>query len=97
MTVVIWTFGEMLLFPAMVAHLGEIAPDRQRGAYMGAYSMSLSVALTIGPWIGTQLLSAFGATVLWSAMFGSGSLAAVLMAFAAPAHPARTAAAGAES
>jgi MFS family permease len=96
-TTIVWTFGEMLLFPAMVAHLGDIAPGHRRGAYMGAYSMSLSVALTIGPWIGTQLMSAFGAAALWSTMFGLGSLAAVLMAFAAPQSLTRPAAAGAES
>ena len=83
-TVVIWTFGEMLLFPAMVAHLGEIAPGNRRGAYMGAYSMALSVALTVGPWLGTQLLSALGAVGLWTAMFGLGGLAALLMVYAAP-------------
>ena len=52
-TVVVWTFGEMMLFPAMSAHLGDIAPVQQRGAYMGAYSMSLSLALASGPWLGT--------------------------------------------
>ncbi|HEY0529168.1 MAG TPA: MFS transporter [Gemmatimonadaceae bacterium] len=97
LTTIVWTFGEMLLFPAMVAHLGEIAPDHRRGAYMGAYSMSLSIALTIGPWLGTQILSAFGAPILWTAMFALGSLAALLMAFSAPRLAARSAAAGAES
>jgi len=83
-TVVIWTFGEMLLFPAMSAHLAEIAPESRRGAYMGAYSMALSVALTIGPWMGTQLLSALGPVTVWSVMFVLGALAALLMAYSAP-------------
>lgn len=82
--VVVWTFGEMMLFPAMSVHLGEIAPERQRGSYMGAYSMSLSIALTLGPWLGTQLLAATGAVGVWSVMFVLGALAAVLMVFAAP-------------
>jgi len=83
-TVVLWTFGEMMLFPAMSAYLGDIAPPARRGAYMGAYSMSLSLALTFGPWWGTQLLSAFGPTALWLIMFGFGALAAGLMAYATP-------------
>jgi len=83
-TVVIWTFGEMMLFPAMAAHLGEIAPENRRGAYMGAYSMSLSIALTVGPWLGTQLLATAGPAGVWSVMFALGALAAVLMVFAAP-------------
>jgi MFS family permease len=83
-TVVFWTFGEMMLFPAMAAHLGEIAPVEQRGAYMGAYSMSLSVALASGPWLGTQLLASAGPIGVWSIMFVLGALAAVLMVFGAP-------------
>ncbi|HKN58824.1 MAG TPA: MFS transporter [Gemmatimonadaceae bacterium] len=83
-TVVVWTFGEMMLFPAMAAHLGEIAPENRRGAYMGAYSMSLALALTFGPWLGTQLLASTGPVGVWSAMFGLGALAAVLMVYGAP-------------
>jgi predicted MFS family arabinose efflux permease len=83
-TVVVWTFGEMMLFPAMASHLAEIAPENRRGAYMGAYSMSLSISLTLGPWMGTQLLAVFGAVTVWSVMFALGVLAAVLMAYSAP-------------
>jgi MFS family permease len=95
-TVVVWTFGEMTLFPALSAHLAEIAPEDRRGAYMGAYSMSLSIALTIGPWMGTQLLGAFGPVIVWSVMFALGVLAAALMVYAAPrSHlPSAVAAAG---
>ena len=83
-TVVLWTFGEMMLFPAMAAYLGDIAPAAQRGAYMGAYSMSLSLALTFGPWAGTQILATWGPTTLWLIMFGFGALAAGLMVYATP-------------
>jgi predicted MFS family arabinose efflux permease len=96
-TVVVWTFGEMMLFPAMAAHLAEIAPENRRGAYMGAYTMSLSIALTVGPWMGTQLLAMFGPVIVWSVMFVLGALAAVLMAYAAPRAQAQLAAAGAGS
>ena len=83
-TVVLWTFGEMMLFPAMAAYLGDIAPPARRGAYMGAYSMSLSLALTFGPWLGTQILAVVGPTALWLVMFGVGVLAAALMVYATP-------------
>lgn len=83
-TVVVWTFGEMMLFPAMAAHLGEIAPEHQRGAYMGAYSMALSVSLTVGPWMGTQILDAGGPVTVWSTMLVLGMMAAILMAYSAP-------------
>ncbi|MEA2766728.1 MAG: hypothetical protein QOK07_3132 [Gemmatimonadaceae bacterium] len=95
--VIVWTFGEMMLFPAMAAHLGEVAPPSLRGTYMGAYSMSLSVALTLGPWLGTQLLATTGPAGVWSIMFALGVLAAVLMVYAAPPHRRRRAAIAAES
>jgi MFS family permease len=91
-TVVVWTFGEMLLFPAMSAHLAEMAPENRRGAYMGAYSMSLSISLTVGPWMGTQLLASLGPVKVWAVMFALGALAAVLMVFSVPrSHPSRVA------
>jgi MFS family permease len=86
-TVVVWTFGEMLLFPAMSAHMAEIAPENRRGAYMGAYSMSLSISLTVGPWMGTQLLALLGPVRVWSVMFALGALAALLMVFSVPRRP----------
>jgi len=95
--VVVWTFGEMMLFPAMAAHLGDVAPHSLRGTYMGAYSMSLSIALTLGPWLGTQLLAAAGPVGVWSVMFALGALAALLMAYAAPPHLRRRAEVAAES
>ena len=38
-TVVIWTFGEMLFFPASAAYATDIAPDARRGEYSGLYTM----------------------------------------------------------
>ena len=84
--VIVWTFGEMTLFPAMATHLSEVAPPAQRGTYMGAYSMSLSIALTLGPWLGNQLLGSTGPKELWSVMFGLGVAGAALMVYAAPPH-----------
>lgn len=86
-----------MLFPAMAAHLGEIAPENKRGAYMGAYSMSLALALTFGPWLGTQLLASTGPVGVWSAMFGLGAIAAALMVYGAPHARQLRAAVAAES
>jgi hypothetical protein len=51
---------------------------------MGAYSMSLSVAFTVGPWMGTQILDSVGPFAVWSTMLVLGGLSAVLMAYSAP-------------
>ncbi|MDQ6717171.1 MAG: MFS transporter, partial [Gemmatimonadota bacterium] len=83
-TVMVWTFGEMLLFPSMSAHMGDVAPPERRGAYMGAYSMALSTAFAFGPWFGTVLFSRYGASVVWIVMFFVGTLAAGLLSVATP-------------
>ncbi len=78
LTVVIWTFGEMLFFPASAAYATDIAPDERRGEYSGLYTMVFSVAFAIGPWAGTVVLEDFGAGVLWGITFVLGAVAAAM-------------------
>jgi MFS family permease len=77
--IVIWTFGEMLLFPQASAYVAEIAPARQRGQYMGAYSLAFSLAFAVAPWAGTSGFAHFGARILWIGVFVTGAIAAGLM------------------
>jgi predicted MFS family arabinose efflux permease len=77
-TVVIWTFGEMLFFPASAAYATDIAPEARRGEYSGLYTMVFSIAFGIGPWAGTVVLERAGARVLWGLTFVLGALAAVV-------------------
>jgi MFS family permease len=69
LTVVIWTFGEMIFLPASAAFVSDIAPREQAGAYMGLYTMGFSVALAIGPWLGTEILENFGSSAVWVGTF----------------------------
>jgi predicted MFS family arabinose efflux permease len=77
-TVVLWTFGEMLFFPASAAYATDIAPDSRRGEYSGLYTMVFSVAFAIGPWAGTIVLERFGARILWGSTFVLGLIAGAL-------------------
>ncbi len=77
-TVVLWTFGEMLFFPASAAYATDIAPDARRGEYSGLYTMAFSLAFAIGPWAGTVVLERAGARVLGGATFALGALAAAM-------------------
>lgn len=79
MTVVVWTFGEMILFPSTASFLGEIAPSQLRGRYMGFYQMMVSLAFAIGPWLGTFVLDLFGALSLWMGCLVVGLLSAGLL------------------
>jgi MFS family permease len=78
-TVVIWTFGEMILFPGASAYMAELAPAARRGEYMGYYQMMFSFAYILGPWIGIQTYEHFGPTILWSGVFILGLISAFMM------------------
>lgn len=78
-TVVIWTFGEMIFFPTSTAFVAELAPAGRIGAYMGAMSGTFSLALIVGPWLGTTLLDRTGAATTWSVMLAVGLATAVIL------------------
>jgi predicted MFS family arabinose efflux permease len=78
-TVVLWTFGEMILFPTASAYVAEIAPPDARGEYMGLYTMGFGVAFAVGPWAGTATYDAFGGTALWVATLALGALSAAML------------------
>lgn len=80
-TIVVWTFGEMIILPASSAYVSDVAPREQAGAYMGLYTMGFSVAFAIGPWMGTKLLDDFGAVAVWTATFLCGCVTAALVWF----------------
>ena len=78
-TIVIWTFGEMIIFPASSAYMSEISPENRKGEYMGAYQTTFNLAFAFGPWFGTSVMSNFGSSTLWIATFILGSTASIMM------------------
>lgn len=78
-TVVVWTFGEMILLPASSAYVSDLAPPEQSGVYMGLYTMGFSVAFAIGPLLGVYVLERFGSDFVWIGAFGCGCLTAIMM------------------
>jgi MFS family permease len=80
-TVVIWTFGEMILLPASSAFVSDISPRVQSGAYMGLYTMGFSVALAVGPWLGSTILDRYGPTAVWMGTFVCGCITALMFWF----------------
>jgi len=78
-TVVIWTFGEMILFPSTAAYVSELAPPARRGEYMGFYSMTFGIGFTLGPWAGLNVLEAAGARTLWIACLAVGTISTFLL------------------
>jgi predicted MFS family arabinose efflux permease len=78
-TILLWTFGEMILLPASSAFVSDIAPREQSGSYMGLYTMGFSVALAIGPWLGAHMLDNFGPATVWIATFCCGCITALMV------------------
>jgi MFS family permease len=72
-TVLVWTFGEMLGSPTGQAYLAALAPPDLRGRYAGGLGLAWSLAFTVGPILGSAALEA-GHGVLW---LGSLALAVV--------------------
>jgi MFS family permease len=79
-TVVIWTFGEMILFPSMSAFVSDLAPEGRRGEYMGLYMMTFSFAFMLGPWLGTLAYQKYGAIIFWTGTLCVGIISAGLLA-----------------
>ena len=78
-TVVVWTFGEMILLPASAAYVSDIAPPARSGAYMGLYTMGFSVAFAIGPLLGVQAMERFGPGSVWIGTFICGCITATMV------------------
>lgn len=66
-TVVFWTVGEMLTFPALESLAAGRAPASRRGQYLGLFTGCFSVAFLIGPLAGTWIYQNLGPTTLWVA------------------------------
>ncbi|HET8606311.1 MAG TPA: MFS transporter [Gaiellaceae bacterium] len=92
--IVVFVVGEMLWIPASQSVVARLAPADVRGAYMGAFGISWSVAWALGPFLGLQVHAAAGDGATWT-MFAAmsvvagtvGSLAAAGAARARPPLP----------
>jgi MFS family permease len=86
-TTVIWTFGEMILFPAISDAVATLAPPDRRGEYMGLLSLCFAAALALGPWLGVLTYAKAGPRTVWFASFLLAGGAGLLMArFRTPAR-----------
>lgn len=79
LSIVIWTFGEMIFFPATGNYVAHISPEKQRGEYMGYFQMTFSFSFMLGPWLGALAFEHFGSVILWTGCFVFGLISAVMM------------------
>jgi predicted MFS family arabinose efflux permease len=87
---VVFVLGEMLWVPTSQGVVAALAPEDLRGAYMGAFSATFSIAFALAPFFGLLLLHAYGDTAMWAADAGVALAAAALYTAALRApRPAR--------
>jgi MFS family permease len=80
LNVVLFTFGEMFLMPALSNYAISIAPPLKRGTYMSALTLSFGTGFAIGPWLGTTILHRCGAPPLWGGALLVGLVATLCFA-----------------
>ncbi len=71
------SFGEIFVMPFSSNFVMGRAPEGKLGQYMGIYTMGYSLSNTIAPFLGTQIIAAWGFNVLWCLAAG---LAAIVWA-----------------
>jgi MFS family permease len=69
LSMVTWTFGEMLAVPFAGGWVANRAGAKYRGKYMGIYTMGWGAAFIAAPALGTWVYQELGADTLW---FGCG-------------------------
>lgn len=74
----VWTLGEMIHSPVSTAYVADLAPPHLRGRYQGAWGMTWSSGLILGPLFGTLIFS-WNAQGLWLLCGASGIVAALLV------------------
>lgn len=80
LTVVVWTFGEMVFSPVAAAYIADIAPVDLRARYQASYSFTFALGLMLAPIGGTQLYTLSPPT-LWLVCFALCFGGAVLLLF----------------
>lgn len=64
------SFGEMFVMPFSSNFVFGRSEGTKQGQYMALYTMSYSVANIIAPFLGTQVIAAWGYSVLWYLVTG---------------------------
>ena len=67
LTVVVWTFGEMLTMPMLMTLVAARAHESSQGEYQGLASLAFAVSWVIGPTLGMAIYDHLGSDVLWYA------------------------------
>lgn len=74
-TVLVWTLGEMLVWPSLTTMISLRAPKDAQGRFQGMYGLSISIGMIIGPSLGSHLYAKYGGMTLWLVVGSMGIIA----------------------
>ncbi len=77
LSIIIWTFGEMIGSAVAPAIIADLAPIDQRGLFQGVFGASWGLAAFLGPLVGGFVFERFGPSALWGGCFALGCVMAV--------------------
>lgn len=78
-TMIVWTLGEILLWPKLMKRAMDIAEQKSGGTYLGAYHSIFSISQIVSPLLGTWIYSEFGGHALWLICGGLSILAVMIL------------------
>jgi len=64
-SIIVMTFGEMILVPMATTYVADLAPADMRGRYMSVFSLAWDVATGIGPVVGGVLNDQISPRAIW--------------------------------
>ncbi|NMC54187.1 MAG: MFS transporter [Chloroflexi bacterium] len=77
LSIIVLTFGELLIAPTATTLVSQIAPAHLRGSYMGVFSLTVGVARGLGPIYGGVLNDKISPAAIWYGGLVVGLIAAI--------------------
>jgi len=79
LAVLLWTAGEILTTPQLVAFMADWAPPAARGRYLGLYHATWSLGLTLGPTAYLPLHARLGDRAFWPLLLAQAMVPALVL------------------
>lgn len=76
--VAVWTLGEIAHGPLLQAAVGDLAPEKLRGRYIGVIGMCFTASLMVGAPLGGWAFARMGSRTLWIAALALSAVSAAI-------------------
>jgi MFS family permease len=85
-TVVLWTLGEIIVWPTYMERVAALAPVGMQGRYQGCFTMMYSIAVAVAPVLSSQAIQRYGIPVVWAGCLVLGLVCAAVHLLTGPAQ-----------